>query len=89
MTQDKTPPHIRMDERNHVEKPLLEQLLELDWEIINLDKSQQPADSYRESFTEVVLLLVLSQYGGHPEQRISKQSDTLLFYASLPSCSLF
>ncbi|KUO97290.1 type I restriction endonuclease subunit R [Ferroacidibacillus organovorans] len=61
MTQDKTPPHIRMDERNHVEKPLLEQLLELDWEIINLDKSQQPADSYRESFTEVVLLPVLRE----------------------------
>lgn len=25
-TPDKTPAHIRLDERNHVEKPLLDQL---------------------------------------------------------------
>ncbi len=26
MTQNKTPPHIKLDERNHVEKPHLDQL---------------------------------------------------------------
>ena len=26
MIQDKIPPHIKLDERNHVEKPLLDQL---------------------------------------------------------------
>ena len=26
MTQDKTPPHIKLDERNHVEKLLLDEL---------------------------------------------------------------
>ena len=26
MTQANTPPHIKLDERNHVEKPLLNQL---------------------------------------------------------------
>jgi hypothetical protein len=26
MNTDKTPPHIKLDQRNHVEKPLLDQL---------------------------------------------------------------
>ena len=30
MSIDKTPQHIRLDERNHVEKPLLDQLDSLD-----------------------------------------------------------
>ena len=33
MTHDKTPPHIKLDERNHVEKPLLDQLYQPDWGI--------------------------------------------------------
>lgn len=37
MTPDKTPPHIKLDERNHVEKPFLDQLHGLGWEIIDLD----------------------------------------------------
>lgn len=37
MTQDKTQPHIKLDERNHVEKPLLDQLAGLGWEIFDLD----------------------------------------------------
>ncbi|MCX5855824.1 MAG: type I restriction endonuclease, partial [Deltaproteobacteria bacterium] len=59
MTQDKTPPYIKLDERNHVEKPLLDQLDGLDWEIIDLDSKQHPGDSYRQNFTEVVMLQVL------------------------------
>jgi len=59
MKQDKTPQHIKIDERNHVEKPLLDQLAGLGWEIIDLDNTQHPADSYRQSFTEVVMLPVL------------------------------
>jgi len=59
MSTDKTPSQIRLDERNHVEKPLLDQLEGLDWEIIDLDSKQRPADSHRESFTEVVMLPVL------------------------------
>ena len=51
---------LRMDERNHVEKPLLEQLHSLGWEIIDLtDESQKPGDTFRENFTEVVMLPVL------------------------------
>ena len=56
------PQHIRLDERNHVEKPLLEQLKGLGWEIIDLTgKNQKPGDTFRESFTEVVMLSVLRQ----------------------------
>jgi len=36
MTQDKTPPHIKLYERNHVEKSLLDQLDGLGWDITPL-----------------------------------------------------
>ncbi len=58
---EKTPAHIRLDERNHVEKPLLDQLQGLSWDVLDLDKKQHPADSFRDSFTEVVMLPVLRQ----------------------------
>ena len=52
---------LRIDERNHVEKPLLDQLDGLGWEIRDLDNKQHPADSFRESFAEVVMLPVLCE----------------------------
>ena len=56
------PPHIKLDEREHVEKPLLDQLAGLGWEIIDLtDMKQTPAATHRESFTEVVMLPVLRE----------------------------
>lgn len=58
---DKTPPHIKLDERTHVEKPLLDQLEGLKWEIIDLDAKQHPTDSHRQSFTEVVMLPILRE----------------------------
>ena len=62
MSIKKTPKHIKLDERNHVEKPLLEQLDGLGWEIIDLtDKQQKPSDTFRENFTEVVMLRVLRE----------------------------
>ena len=62
MSIKKTPKHIKLDERNHVEMPLLEQLHGLGWEIIDLtDKQQKPADTFRENFTEVVMLPVLRE----------------------------
>ena len=58
----KPPKHIKLDERNHVEKPLLEQLKGLGWNIIDLTgKDQRPGDTFRESFTEVVMLPVLRE----------------------------
>ncbi|MGE1048013.1 type I restriction endonuclease subunit R [Bacillus sp. GMs2/1] len=49
-----------MDEYNHVEKPFLEQLKILGWnenenEVIELKMQQEPSESYRNSFSEVVL----------------------------------
>lgn len=58
---DKTPNSILLDERNHVEKPLLDQLAELQWEVIDLEVKQQPKQTFRESFTEVVLGPVLRE----------------------------
>jgi type I restriction enzyme R subunit len=65
MTKDKEgnhrglPQQVKLDERNHVEKPLLDQLHGLGWEIIDLDSRQHPADSFRQGFAEVVMLPVL------------------------------
>ncbi|MCG6533879.1 MAG: HsdR family type I site-specific deoxyribonuclease [Syntrophales bacterium LBB04] len=52
---------LKLDERNHVEKPFLDQLAGLGWEIIDLDSKQHPGDSFREAFTEVVMLPVLRE----------------------------
>ena len=52
---------IRLDERNHVEKPFLDQLHGLGWTVSDLDTKQAPADTYRENFTEVVMLPVLRE----------------------------
>ena len=59
----KNPPkHIILDERNHVEKPLLEQLHGLGWEIIDLTgENQKPGDTFRENFTEIVMLPMLRE----------------------------
>ena len=59
MTADKTPLYIKLDERNHVEKPFLDQLAGLGWEVIDLDGKQRPGDSHRYNFTEVVMLPIL------------------------------
>jgi type I restriction enzyme R subunit len=58
---DKTAQEIKLDERNHVEKPLLDQLAGLHWEILDLDSKQQPRDNFRDSFIEVVMLRVLRE----------------------------
>ncbi len=56
-----TPRSHHLDERNHVERPFLDQLDGLGWEILDLDKEQIPADSHREKFAEVVMLPVLRE----------------------------
>lgn len=56
MSTKDTLTQIRLDEIQHVEKPLLDQLAGLGWEIIDLDAKQHPADSHRTNFTEVVML---------------------------------
>ncbi len=61
MTQDKTPQHLRLDERNHVEKPFLDQLHGLGWEIIDLDSKQRPSRYFSRTFAEVVMVPVLTE----------------------------
>lgn len=58
---DKLAKELKLDERNHVERPLLDQLHGLGWTIKELDSKQYASDTGRESFTEVVLLQVLRQ----------------------------
>ena len=53
--------HIRLDERNHVEKSLLDQLAGLGAEIVDLSTKQHPGDTFRESFTDVVMRSVLRE----------------------------
>ena len=43
MTKNNTPEYIRIDERNHVEKPVLD-----------LDTKQKASDTYRQSFAKVI-----------------------------------
>src|SRR5262245_51543956 len=58
---DKTAKEIKLDERNHVEKPFLNQLEGLGWTVIDCDSKQLPAQTFRENFTEVVMLPVLRE----------------------------
>jgi type I restriction enzyme R subunit len=58
---DKTTLEIKLDERNHVEEPFLHELAGLNWEILDCDSKQHPGDTFRESFTEVVMLPVLRE----------------------------
>jgi type I restriction enzyme R subunit len=60
-TNEKLARELKLDERNHVEKPFLDQLEGLNWEIIDCDTKQNPADTHRENFTEVVMLPVLKE----------------------------
>lgn len=46
---------LKLDEYSHVEKPFLEQLEGLGWEVLELQMQQQPEQSFRTSFSEVVL----------------------------------
>lgn len=60
MSTTSTPAHIKLDERHHVEQPFLDQLAGLGWTILDLtDTKQKPADTGRDSFTEVVIPKVL------------------------------
>jgi type I restriction enzyme, R subunit len=58
---EKTAREIKLDERNHVEKPFLDQLEGLGWTVIDCDSKQLPSQTHRESFTDVVMLPVLRE----------------------------
>ena len=61
-TESTTAKQLCLDERNHVEKPPLDQLSDLGWEVVDLtDMKQTPADTHLESFTDIVIPLVLCE----------------------------
>ena len=62
MSIKRTSKQNQLDERSHVERPLLDQLGSLGWEVIDLtDMKQMPADTHRENFTDVVMTPVLRE----------------------------
>ena len=46
---------LKLDEKSNVEDPFLDQLQSQGWEIIRLELKQDPAQSYRQNFGQVVL----------------------------------
>ena len=50
---------IKLDERNHVELPLLNQLKGLGWEVLDLEAQQTPGETHRSNLTEVLMQPVL------------------------------
>lgn len=52
---------IKLDERNHVELPLLQQLKGLGWEVLDLQAQQTPGETHRSSLTEVLMQPVLRE----------------------------
>ena len=54
---------IRIDERNYVEKPLLDQLAGLGWEIIDLDNKQHPDGGSFNRFVGVCQFKVRIRHG--------------------------
>ena len=57
----KQKPDVRLDEKNFVENPLLDQLEGLGWTVLRLEQKQDPAQSYRQHFGEVVLRPLLEE----------------------------
>lgn len=60
MAIDKTPDHIRLDEKNHVEEPFLKQLEsmpDIHWSVLRLEmgQGQTPQQTQREDFTQVIM----------------------------------
>ena len=58
---EKAAQDIKLDERNQVEKPFLDQLEGLGWQVIDCDTKQNPAQTFRESFTELAMLPILRE----------------------------
>lgn len=69
MPPNQTPQAVKLDERNHVEKPLLDQLHGLGWDVLDLEMKQQPGETGRENFAQVVILPVQAIKVNHAKHR--------------------
>lgn len=58
---------IKLDERNHVELPLLEQLTGQGWEVLDLQAQQTPGETHRSTLTEVLMLTDCDGVHAQPE----------------------
>lgn len=54
LTNDKNE-QLWLDEKSNVEEPLLDQLAAQGWEVLRLQLKQQPSESFRQSFAQVIL----------------------------------
>ena len=54
LTNDKND-QLRLDEKSNVEEPLLDQLAAQGWDVLRLAFKQQPGESFRQSFAQVIL----------------------------------
>jgi type I restriction enzyme R subunit len=81
---------IKLDERNHVEKPLIDQLAGLGWEVLDLQAQQTPGETHRSNLTEVLMLPVLrAQLKVIQPWLTDDQADEVVRQlASLPSSNL-
>jgi type I restriction enzyme R subunit len=61
LSNDKPMETLRIDEKTHVENPLLEQLDKQGWTVLRLERTQTPQDSFRTNFGQVVLLPTLEE----------------------------
>jgi type I restriction enzyme R subunit len=61
LSNDKKNDALRLDEKQHVENPLLDQLENLGWTVLRLEQKQEPQQSFRQNFAQVVLLLKLEE----------------------------
>jgi len=55
LTNDKKDEQLRLDENSNVEEPLLEQLAAQGWEVLRLKQVQQPGESMRQHFGQVII----------------------------------
>ena len=87
---DKTPRRIKLDEKNHVEEPFLDQLEGLGWDVVRLEQKQQPAQSQRESFSQVVIepLLQKGLQTINPWLEPSQIDEVVAQVTNLPASSL-
>jgi type I restriction enzyme R subunit len=61
LSNDKKNDQLRLDEKTNVEEPLLAQLEAQGWEVIRLAQVQQPSESFRQHFGQVVLIPKLEE----------------------------
>src|SRR5437660_947727 len=61
LSNDKKNDTLRLDEKQHVEEPLLAQLETLGWTALRLEQKQEPQETFRQNFGQVVLLPKLEE----------------------------